>query len=58
MVITRDGRPVARLTPAAPAFDREKAAWAAAGLRELGAQLRLDGMSLKELIAAGREGLD
>ena len=58
VLITRDGRPVARLTPAAPPFDRDKATRAAAGLRELGSRLRLDGLSLKELISAGREGLD
>ena len=58
VLIIRNGQPVARLTPAPAAFDREKAARAAQGLRELGSRLRLEGMTLKELIAAGREGRD
>jgi prevent-host-death family protein len=55
VLITRDGQAVARLAPIALAFDKETAARAAAGLRELGSRLRLDGLNLKTLIAEGRD---
>ena len=54
VLITRNGRAVARLAPVTIAFDKERAARAAAGLRELGSKLRLDGLDLKSLIAEGR----
>ncbi len=34
LTITKRGVPIAKLVPAAPSFDREKARRAAAGLRE------------------------
>ena len=55
VLITRNGRAVARLAPVTIAFDKERAARAAAGLRELGSKLRLDGLDLKSLIAEGRD---
>ncbi|GAN76571.1 type II toxin-antitoxin system Phd/YefM family antitoxin [Acidisphaera rubrifaciens] len=54
IVITRDGRPVARLVGPAHAFDRDRAARAAEGLLSAGAGLSLDGLSIGELIAEGR----
>jgi len=58
VLITRRGKPVARLVPAEPGFDRARARRAAAGLREAsqGATLGppLGELSLKALIAEGR----
>src|SRR5258708_18773830 len=54
IVITRRGKPVAKLVPAAPGFDREKAKRAAEGLRETSKGLRLRGLKIKDLINEGR----
>jgi len=54
VVITRDGKPVARLVAAVPPFDREAARRAADGLRKLGSQNSLGGISIRELIDEGR----
>lgn len=54
VVITRRGKPVARLTAHEPGFDREKARRAAAGLRAARAGARLDGLSIRDLIDEGR----
>jgi len=54
IVITRRGKPVAKLVPAEPGFDREKAKRAAAGLRETSKGLRLRGLKIKDLINEGR----
>ena len=54
VLLTRDGQPVAQLAAAPPAFDREKAARAAAGLREASKGLTLGGLKLADLIAEGR----
>lgn len=54
IVITRRGKPVAKLVPAAPGFDREKAKRAAEGLREASKGLRLRGLKIKDLINEGR----
>jgi prevent-host-death family protein len=54
IVITRRGRAVARLVPAQPGFDREKARQAAAGILQLSRGLTLAGTKLKDLIAEGR----
>ena len=54
IIITRRGRPIARLGPAVPGFDREKARRAAAGIRELSQGLSLGGLSIKDLINEGR----
>ncbi|MBV9757124.1 MAG: type II toxin-antitoxin system prevent-host-death family antitoxin [Alphaproteobacteria bacterium] len=55
IVITRRGKPVARLVPATPGFDREKARGAAAGLREIGRTATLGGIRIRELIEDGRD---
>lgn len=54
VTITKRGIPVAKLVPATPTFDREKARRAAAGIRELSRGLTLDGLKIKELVDAGR----
>jgi prevent-host-death family protein len=53
IVITRRGKPVARLMPLAPADD--KASQALAKLRELRRGTTLGGLSWKELRDAGRK---
>ena len=55
VVITRRGKPVAKLVPAAPGFDRETARRAAAGLREISRTTTLGGITVKELFEEGRE---
>ena len=54
LLITRRGRPVARLVPAEVGFDRAKARRAAEGLRAASKGATLGGLSLKELIGEGR----
>jgi prevent-host-death family protein len=54
IVITRHGKAVARLVPAGPGFDREKAKRAAAGLRETSKGVMLRGLKIKDLINEGR----
>lgn len=54
IVITRDGKAVARLVPAEPSFDRRKAKRATAGLREASKGVRLRGLKIKDLINEGR----
>lgn len=54
VVITRRGKPVARLTAYEAGFDRDKARRAAEGLRAASRGLRLDGLALRDLIDAGR----
>ncbi|MCL2876269.1 MAG: type II toxin-antitoxin system prevent-host-death family antitoxin [Betaproteobacteria bacterium] len=49
-IITRHGKPVARLIPVKPAFDRAKAKQAAKALLEASQGLSLGGISIKELI--------
>jgi prevent-host-death family protein len=55
IVITRRGKAVAKLVPAGPGFDREKAKRAAAGLRAASKGVRLRGLKIKDLINEGRE---
>ncbi len=55
IVITRRGRPVAKLVPAVEGFDREKARRAAAAIRERRKGVTLGGISIKELINEGRK---
>jgi antitoxin (DNA-binding transcriptional repressor) of toxin-antitoxin stability system len=50
----RRGRAVAKLVPAQPGFDREKAKRAAAGLREASKGVILRGLKIKDLINEGR----
>ena len=54
VLITRRGKPVARLVAAEPGFDRDPARRAAAGLREASKGVTLGGLSLKALIGEGR----
>jgi prevent-host-death family protein len=54
IVITRHGKPVARLVAAAPGFDREKARRAIAGILEASKGLTLGGLKIKDLIDEGR----
>lgn len=52
--ITKRGVPVAKLVPATPTFDREKARRAAAGLREASKGATLRGLKVKDLMDEGR----
>lgn len=54
IVITRRGRPVARLVPPSPAFNRERARAAAAEIRAMSKGVTLGGISIRELIDEGR----
>ena len=53
VIITRRGRPVARLVSAA-GFDRDKARRAAQGLLKASRGVTLGGLKIKDLVAAGR----
>jgi prevent-host-death family protein len=50
IVITRRGRPVARLAPVESGFDREKARRAIAGILEMSKGVTLDGLKIKDLV--------
>ena len=54
IVITRRGRPVARLVSPSPGGSRDRAAEAAARIRERAKGVTLGDLSLKDLIAEGR----
>ncbi len=54
VLITRRGKPVARLVPAAVSLDRTKAMRAAAGLRAASQGLTLGGLTIRDLIDQGR----
>ena len=54
VTITKRGVPVAKLVPATPSFDREKARRAVAGLREASRGATLGGIGVKDLIGEGR----
>lgn len=54
IVITRRGRPVARLVPAGGGHDRVKARAAAARIMARSRNVRLGGIALKDLIDEGR----
>ena len=54
IVITRRGKPVAKLVPAGSGFDREKARRAVAGLLEASRGLTLGGLKIRDLINEGR----
>jgi prevent-host-death family protein len=53
VVITKHGRPVAKLVPAR-AHDRERVAGAIRRIKELSIGSRLDGLSIRELRDEGR----
>ncbi|MBL8472151.1 MAG: type II toxin-antitoxin system prevent-host-death family antitoxin [Rhodocyclaceae bacterium] len=54
VLITRRGKAVARLVPATPGFDQAAARRAAEGLIEASRGITLGGISIKELVDAGR----
>ena len=54
VVITRRGKPGARLVAADTGFDREKARRAVAGLLEASRGLSLGGLKIRDLIDEGR----
>ena len=54
IVITRRGKAVARIVPAQPGFDRDKARRAVAGILELSRGVTLGNVKIKELINEGR----
>lgn len=54
ILITRRGKPVARLVPAGSGFDREKARRAAAGILEASRGVTLGDLNIKDLINEGR----
>ena len=54
IVITRRGKPVARLVPATQGFDREKARRAVAGIIEASRGVTLGGLKIRDLIDEGR----
>jgi prevent-host-death family protein len=54
IVITRRGRAVAKLMPADPGFDRDKARRAVAGILRLSKGVTLGGLKIKELVNEGR----
>lgn len=54
VTITKRGVPVAKLVPAAPDIDRERARQAAAGLREASRGTTLGGIRIKDLVDEGR----
>jgi prevent-host-death family protein len=54
VIITRRGKPIARLAPIEAGFNREKARRAAEGLRSASKGLTLGGLTLRELISEGR----
>ena len=54
ILITRRGKPVARLVPANAGFDRARARQAADNLVRASKGLTLDDLSIKELVNEGR----
>jgi prevent-host-death family protein len=54
VLITRHGKPVARLVSAAPSFDRAKARQAARHLIEASRRVTLGGIKTKDLVNEGR----
>lgn len=54
IVISRRGKPVAKLIPVDPGFDRAKAKRTIAGLIEASRGLSLGGLKIKDLINEGR----
>ncbi len=54
VIITKRGTPIARLTAMEPAFDRDKAHRAAAGLRKISRKATLGSLKIKDLVNEGR----
>ena len=55
ITITRHGAPVARLVSVRPVFSEEEHRAAIIAMRQLASRNRLDGLSVKALIAEGRK---
>ena len=55
IVIIRRGKPIARLVPAQPGFDREEARRAVEGIIEASRGVTLGGLKIKDLINEGRD---
>lgn len=55
VVIVRDGKPVARLVPAVPVIDRERAQEALKRLEHLSKRATLNGLKIKDLIHEGHK---
>jgi len=55
ILITRHGRPAAKLVPLMPVFDRKKARKAVEGLLKARKGLSLGGLKIKDLINEGRK---
>jgi prevent-host-death family protein len=58
VIITRRGKPVAKLVPMNSAFDRERSREAAHRIRERATTLKLSPSDVEELIRARRYGLE
>ena len=54
IVITRHGRPVAKIVRAGPGFDREAARRIVSSLRKASRGAKLRGLKIKNLISEGR----
>ena len=54
VVITRRGKPVARLVPSRPSVSPDDARAAARSIREMSRSMSLGGLKLKDLITEGR----
>jgi prevent-host-death family protein len=54
IIITRHGRQVARLGPVQKPFDRQAARRAVEGIKKLSQEMKLSGISIRELIDEGR----
>lgn len=54
IIITRHGKPVARLVPPHKAFSREQARAAATAIRSMAGGAALGGLNIKDLINEGR----
>lgn len=54
VVISRDGKPVARLIASSPAVDRTEAVQAMHRIREMSKGVTLGGLSIVEMIREGR----
>ena len=54
VLITRRGKPIARLVPAVAGFDREKAMRAADGIRARSVGATLGDLKIKDLVNEGR----
>jgi prevent-host-death family protein len=55
IIITRHGKRVARLGPIQEPFDREAALQAVKDIKEMSKGVKLDGLTIRELIDEGRK---